>query len=1384
MKQLEIFFIDLYKQYNNLKSDAEKIEIIVANGYIRDKQNPNINHPILTKRLSMKFNASENIIYIMDTNAKPEIYTELFQVMNDINLEMLSTINEDLSQSEYHPLDRNDTIDFLKILAHKISSESLFIEKDDSNLFDNNSRIFMINDPVFIIRNRLDGTVHAMEQIIENIKKTEYVPNHLLDIVDGGLIETSVDNDESIDELLAQASGESIDFLLTKEANKEQLEIAKRIEMYNAVLVQGPPGTGKTHTIANLVGNFLANGKSVLVTSYTKKALTVLKEKLPKDIQNLCVSVLDESNDDMVKSIDGITEYMSKFTSFELKKQKEELKLSRLNVIDELSRTRKKIYNLLNSEYKSIVLNGDEYSPSEAAMYIAKNRCKLNFISGNVIPYSPFPLNIDELTRLYASNNKVDKIEEKELNYNLPNPDKLIKPQDLSKYVDSFESMKKGINEIELEKKWTININNDVYFDTEFGKFYIPDLNKDNLDELEKYISEYSEITNWEKIVCADGKKGIGYQNQWSSFINKINEVASFNEKILSDFFGKYLTIPIEDLLNYKSEIEKLRINLSKGKKFNKFNLMINNDLNKILNLKIINNNNIQSEDDCRFILNKIELYSLRNDLGLIWDELLGKKGVSKFFDLDIEEPEKIAQKYVDRITKYLNWYENDYPRLINLLKKCNIPTEIVFNIDSLDSDLDCIDKIFNSIINVLPYVVQTCKAKIEINEVNEKINHLVDFLDDNLLINSSICIDIKTALINKQKEEYYNCYCKLENIYNKYESLNDRNLLLNKIELVAPGWANDIRLRRDIHGESSYPIDIKEAWKYKQFEQILNDLTKDSLEDLQNKNSKLNLEYRKITEKYAVKSAWYELLSKTESDITMKQALKGWEITVKKIGKGTGKNAPKYKAEARKLMAKCQNAVPCWIMPINKALESLKPGENNFDVIIIDEASQSDITALAMAYFGKKMIIVGDDRQVSPLAIGTDIGKINALEHMYIKNKIPNSHLYSSKTSLYDIAATTFHPLMLREHFRCVPEIIGFSNMLSYDYKIKPLRDSDDSKILPAIINYRVDGQRVDKTNKVEAETIIALIKSCMSMKEYDGKTFGIISLKGDEQVKLIQELLFEYIDPIDIENRKILYGNASNFQGDERDIIFLSMIDSNEEGTGPLSLMSEGSDDSTKKRYNVAVSRAKDQLWVVNSLDSSSDLKLNDMRKKLLDYSSDPLAFAVKQDEIKKKSESIFEEEVANALVSRGYDIIQQYPVGNYRLDIVLKNKNNKVVIECDGEQFHSGEEKVREDMQRQTILERIGWKFIRIRGSKYFRNSEQEIDRVIEQLSNFDIYPSESKISNVERSSDLLDRIKIETYKNLNKMREDRLDSFLENPSIEKNMKDENIEILDMF
>lgn len=416
-------FTDLYQLYFELQREAETEEIIVANGMLRDAQNPDIAHPVLTHRVQLEYDAMENVISIHDTESSSELYSVLFQMMEGINLDAINHLNDDLRANDYHPLDRTSTPDFLKALVRQLSSDSIFSAAGVPAGWSKKNRLLLYLEPCYIVRKRLDGTPKAIEKIIENIQQTGFVPAPISDIVSGGKIDLPEDDgEESIEEQLAAVGGESVDVLLSKEANKEQLEIAHRIEQYNAVLVQGPPGTGKTHTIANLMGHFLAQGKSVLVTSHTKKALSVLKEKVAPGLQSLCVSILDDSNLDMERSVDGITDYMSKTTSHEMQREMDRLAGERKEVIDQLANVRRKIFAILNQECSCIVYNGEEFSPSKAAEFVLAHADDLSYIPGKVRLDTPLPLTFEQLTELYRSNRLVSESDEEELLADLPDP--------------------------------------------------------------------------------------------------------------------------------------------------------------------------------------------------------------------------------------------------------------------------------------------------------------------------------------------------------------------------------------------------------------------------------------------------------------------------------------------------------------------------------------------------------------------------------------------------------------------------------------------------------------------------------------------------------------------------------------------------------------------------------------------------------------------------------------------------------------------------------------------------------------------------------------------------------------------------------------------------
>jgi very-short-patch-repair endonuclease len=427
--------------------------------------------------------------------------------------------------------------------------------------------------------------------------------------------------------------------------------------------------------------------------------------------------------------------------------------------------------------------------------------------------------------------------------------------------------------------------------------------------------------------------------------------------------------------------------------------------------------------------------------------------------------------------------------------------------------------------------------------------------------------------------------------------------------------------------------------------------------------------------------------------------------------------------------MKKCTGAVPVWIMPVSLVAENFDPATTRFDVVIIDEASQADLNALIPLYMGKQLIVVGDHEQVTPLGVGKDTTVLDNLRKSMLQG-IPNEHLFDSLSSIYDIGRQSFgNAIRLAEHFRCVPEIIGFSNQLSYDGKIRPLRESNSTHIKPACVSRRVAGVRDGDINRLEAETIVRLIKAMTRHAAYAGKTIGVISMLKEGQAVLIQSLLHKEIDSVELEERRIQAGISAEFQGDERDIMFLSMVDS-QINEGTLRATGEGAFELTKKRYNVAASRARDQLWVVHSFDPELHLKSSDLRFRLLQHVKDPLASLRAFDEAAQRTESPFEREVLANLTSAGYRVRPQWQVGYFRIDMVVEGGGKRLAIECDGDRFHPID-KLAEDVERQAILERLGWKFVRIRGSVFYRDSELAMRPVFSRLKELGIPPEQSVV-----------------------------------------------------
>ncbi len=597
----------------------------------------------------------------------------------------------------------------------------------------------------------------------------------------------------------------------------------------------------------------------------------------------------------------------------------------------------------------------------------------------------------------------------------------------------------------------------------------------------------------------------------------------------------------------------------------------------------------------------------------------------------------------------------------------------------------------------------------------------------DRIASSASVVVrNLKRAVEAKAVDGYRDAFLRLEQLHQLLPIYQEKVVWLKKLCVIAPDWADAVERRLPPHDDATMPGLPLPAWRWRQFTQELDRRAALSVQEIQTRIERFGDELRDVTISLVEQRAWAALLGKVSD--TQRQALLGWVATMKKIGAGTGRTVPALMRQARREMEQARGAVPVWIMPFSQVTNSFHPVRDRFDVLIVDEASQEGVLGLMPFYMAKKVIVVGDDEQVTPLDVGGEQQPIYDLIGQWL-NGLPSALLFDLKTSIYDRAQIAFgSAVRLKEHFRCVPEIIQFSNHLSYKGEIRPLRESASTPIKPALVAHRVNGSKVGKKNPVEAETIASLIVAAVERPEYAGKTFGVISLVGDEQADEIDKMLRTRLDPVIYENRRILCGNPAQFQGDERDVIFLSVIDSKEEGEGPLGLRQDGQDGMWKKRYNVAASRAKDQLWVIYSLDHRTQLKPLDLRRQLIEHALDPNALMQLLAEGVKNTESPFEAEVFQLLVGQGYRVRTQWQVGAYRIDLVVEGGGERLAIECDGDRWHY--DKVEEDLARQALLERLGWRFVRIRGAVFYRdkspNREDAMRPVFERLQQMGIFP----------------------------------------------------------
>lgn len=1285
-KENKKLYDSFFQLYLLIQKNSENMEIVWGNHILAwNNEDKKILHPIFTTKMELSFDAENGKFLLKPYDNRTIMELDMLGGMNIPNLDKIIEIKNEFENGFVDVRNIGNVKEVLYKIVHYLSSE-INPEGEIKEKIEGSNAIKLTAYPAFyeaslIIVRKTDSRLWNKElsNIIEAIDLGYHIPLPIKSLVETEKIEESDTENEEW-----KSVGENLLFPLP--ANEEQKEVVQKLCDNFGVVVQGPPGTGKSHTIVNLICHLLAHGKRVLVTSQTGRALKVLSDKVPEEIRPLCMSLLGDDT----KALKNLDDSVRKITE-NLSLNPEDINKEVIPLKKELSDCRikqEKLYEKIKEaesiETKKLNIKGEVYTLMEIAKWVRKNENELNWIEDEISMDRDCPINDQQFAHFIYLLNSVNNKDINKVNSALKIFSELPQCDEVCSTVQDYTELEKEYSKNkENIKGWSLPYDEKVDYDKVIN---LLDKAEDRMDFIEKSWLKDLMICYYSSEVERPEIKHLYVKS--SEYIRRLSDIQS---RVVSH---KINICENKDFDKFRDDFTNIYSHIKSSGKINKLYKTFHRKYRYIFKECSVDKDSIEYGEQAEILKAYLDKKDIEKELMELWNSTVKKFNGEEIKEFNADTFVKIERE-IRNLGEVVNWNINYRSKIVDSLG------EITFlnNIDWYKKDTySYLKRGILSIRNIKNYD----KEKAYISGITK-------------MCRNTYGIDCLTDGIDKRDtQKIKKAYGEILRLKELIPAVKEINVFKNKLEAAAPLFTS--KLLKSSKRESYK--NISKAWKWKQMNGFLkkaHNLRTDILEK--------NIENEKIREKVLIKEivakkAWYNQIVNT-TDV-QKRSLYAWLQAVKRIGKGRSKFALKYISMAQREMEKCKDCIPVWIMPLNKVIENIKLNKNLFDVVIFDESSQSDIFGLSALIRGKRAVIVGDDKQISPQAVGIGEENIDELIDRHLK-EIPHSEWFDLQTSLYNTALRVFPDrLLLREHFRCAPEIIGFSNNLSYSGEIIPLRypRGKEAFVYP-IKAMRVKNGSKDNMNQIndnEARAIVDQIVKCCNNPQYANMTMGVISLLGEKQAELIEILLRHRIGEREILRRKLLCGDAYSFQGDERDVMFLSMVISDNSKFTSLTR------EVDFRRFNVAASRARNQMWVFYSIDEDK-LSSDCVRTKFLRYCLDPNITVHKNNSDNMILAGEFERDVFNAVKRRGYDIKPFVGLGKYKVDFIIEDENNRIAVECDGGRWSNIEdwEKHRE---RQMALERVGWIFYRIRGSEFYRNQDRTVNRLLAKLNEMGI------------------------------------------------------------
>ena len=433
-----------------------------------------------------------------------------------------------------------------------------------------------------------------------------------------------------------------------------------------------------------------------------------------------------------------------------------------------------------------------------------------------------------------------------------------------------------------------------------------------------------------------------------------------------------------------------------------------------------------------------------------------------------------------------------------------------------------------------------------------------------------------------------------------------------------------------------------------------------------------------------------------------------------------------------RKLLKRAGSAIqtlkPCFMMSPMSVAQYLEPGNFDFDLVIMDEASQiKPEDALGAIARGTTFVVVGDPKQLPPTSFFNKILEDEDEEDMV--------GLQDSE-SILESVMSIFKTRRLRWHYRSKHEsLIAFSNKHFYDSDLvlfpSPFKSSDEF----GVKLHKVSRGRFNNRRNIEEAQEVA---KCAAKHLLDNpkESIGIVAMNAEQRDEIERQLdqlskdRPEIAEAIEINKESpdpIFIKNLENVQGDERDVIYISMTYGPEQiGGKTMQRFGPINSDVGWRRLNVLFTRSKKRMHIFTSMASwdvvsDSNRGVRSLRAFLEYAEKGHLHNTIVTN---KPADSDFELSVMKFLEDNGFSCEPQLGVAGFFLDLAVRDPGNPgrflMGIECDGATYHSAKSARDRDHLRQEILEGLGWTIRRIWSTDWFRNPEGQIKPLLDELN----------------------------------------------------------------